>query len=191
MAAGHRGQAVCEHDEMIIDRPSVVTLTWRLQDAQGETIDELVDPLEFFVGGEDLLERVEEALIGQAAGFETTVHLEPEHAFGDYDPSLVFFESRAVVGEAAEAGMQFEGPPPGAVTPGLRADRVYTITEVYPEHVVLDGNHPLAGIALRISLKVLDVREATEEEAEALSVGSAGLTVLATAPAAGERGSLH
>jgi FKBP-type peptidyl-prolyl cis-trans isomerase SlyD len=38
------------------------------------------------------------------------------------------------------------------------------VTDIYPEHVVLDGNHPLAGIAIRLSLKVEAVREATEEE---------------------------
>jgi FKBP-type peptidyl-prolyl cis-trans isomerase SlyD len=167
---------------MLIDKPCVVTLTWRLQDAQGGLIDELADPLEFFVGGHDLLDKVEAALLGQEVGYEETLHLEPADAFGDYRPELVFFESRAVVGAAAEPGLQFEGPPPGSQTPGMPTDCVYTITEIYPEHVVLDGNHPLAGIAIRIALKVLDVREADEKELAAGSVGSAGLTVLATAP---------
>jgi FKBP-type peptidyl-prolyl cis-trans isomerase SlyD len=45
------------------------------------------------------------------------------------------------------------------------------VTEICPEHVVLDGNHPLSGIAIRISLKVESVREATEEE---IGRGSAG-----------------
>jgi FKBP-type peptidyl-prolyl cis-trans isomerase SlyD len=48
---------------------------------------------------------------------------------------------------------------------------LYTVTELYPEHVVLDGNHPLAGIALRLTLTVHGVREATEEE---VGRGSAG-----------------
>ena len=48
---------------------------------------------------------------------------------------------------------------------------LYTVTEIYPEHVVLDGNHPLAGIALRLHLKVEGVREATEEE---IGRGTAG-----------------
>ena len=48
---------------------------------------------------------------------------------------------------------------------------LYTVSEIYPEHVVLDGNHPLSGIALRLSLKVEGVREATEEE---IGRGTAG-----------------
>ena len=43
---------------------------------------------------------------------------------------------------------------------------------MYPEHVVLDGNHPLAGIALRLTLKVQGVREATIEEIGKGSLGT-------------------
>ena len=167
---------------MQISAPCVVSLTWRLADAQGVEIDELADPLEFFYGGEDLLAKVEEALAGHEAGFATTLHLEPEHAFGEYDPELVFFEARGIFAEALEPGMQFDGPPPGTKTPGLAEDTIYTVTEVYPKHVVLDGNHPLAGIALRLALTVVDVREATADEIEAGSVGSSAVSVLAVAP---------
>jgi len=167
---------------MLISSPCVVSLTWRLEDTQGHLIDELEAPVEFFVGGDDLLAKVEEALIGQETGFTVQLHLEPEHAFGDYEPELVFFEDRAIFPESVEAGMQFDGPPPGAKTEGLSQDAIYTVTEVYPSHVVLDGNHPLAGIALRLDLKVLDVREATEDEIENGSVSAGGVTVLQTAP---------
>ena len=81
---------------MLIASPCVVSLTWRLQDVQGNLIDELPDPVEFFFGGDDLLAKVEEALTDQATGFQTTLHLEPEHAFGDYDPALVLFEERSL-----------------------------------------------------------------------------------------------
>ena len=162
---------------MQISAPCVVTLTWRLEDAQGAEIDELAEPLEFFYGGDDLLAKVEEALAGQEIGFSTTLHLEPEHAFGEYDPKLVFFEERSIFPESIEPGMQFDGLPEGATTTGLPDDAIYTVTEVYPGHVVLDGNHPLAGIALRLDLSVRDVREATEEEIQARTVG-AGLVML-------------
>jgi FKBP-type peptidyl-prolyl cis-trans isomerase SlyD len=166
---------------MQITAPCVVSLTWRLQDAQGQPIDELTEPVEFFYGGDDLLAKVEEALADQAEGFEATLHLEPEHAFGEYDPKLVFFEARALFPEGIEEGMQFEGVPPGAKTPDLPADAVFTVTEVYPEHVVLDGNHPLAGIALRLHVVVREVREATDEEIESGSVGGPELSLFTTA----------
>jgi len=163
---------------MNITSPCVVTLVWTLTDAQGQLIDELDEPIEFFYGGDDLLPKVEEALADQAPGFEAQLHLEPEHAFGDYDADLVCYEERALFPENVEAGMQFEGLPEGATTTDMPEDLIYTVTEVYPSHVVLDANHPLAGIALRIQLKVLDVREATDEEKEAGSVGDAPFAVV-------------
>ena len=166
---------------MLITSPCVVSLTWKLQDTQGQLIDELKDPVEFFYGGDDLLAKVEEALLDQAAGYATTLHLEPEHAFGDYDAALVFFEERSVLPDA-EVGMQFDGLPPGATTQDMPSDAIYTVTEAYPGHVVLDGNHPLAGIALRLEMVVCDVRAATEAEIEAGSVGQPIFTVMNTAP---------
>jgi len=173
---------------MNITAPCVVSLVWRLEDTQGNLIDELKDPVEFFFGGDDLLEKVEETLADQEVGFETLLHLEPEHAFGEYNPELVFFEERAIFPEETEPGMQFDGLPEGAATQGMPTDAIYTVTEVYPTHVVLDGNHPLAGIALRLDLKVRDVREATDAEIEAGSVDHPPVTVLDVAP---ERSRLH
>jgi FKBP-type peptidyl-prolyl cis-trans isomerase SlyD len=162
---------------MDIRNPCVVSLTWRLEDAQGELIDELNEPMEFFVGGNDLLSKVEEHLMGQSAGFEASLFLEPEHAFGDYHSELVFFESRDIFHEAVEEGMQFDGPPEGSQTPDMPQDALYTVTEVYDTHVVLDGNHPLAGIALKLALKVIDVRDATAEEIEQGSVAESIFSV--------------
>ena len=167
---------------MKISAPCVVSLSWTLSDAQGQNIDELAEPVEFFYGGQDLLPKVEEALLGQEAGHEAHLHLEPEHAFGDYRSELVCFEARALFPERLETGMHFEGLPPGSVTPGMPADVLYAVSEIYPEHVVLDGNHPLAGMALRLQLKVRDVREASDEEIEAGTLGADGITVLNTAP---------
>ena len=167
---------------MRIHKPCVVSLTWRLCDAQGAEIDELTEPVEFYYGGDDLLPKVEEALEGQAVGFETQLHLEPEHAFGEYDSRLVCFEDRALFPAELEPGMRLEGLPEGAATPGMPTDALYTVTEVYPSHVVLDANHPLAGMALRIALKVISVREATESEISEGSVGESPLMVLNGAP---------
>jgi len=163
---------------MTITAPCVVSLTWRLDDAQNRPIDELKEPVEFFYGGDDLLAKVEESLEGHAAGDELRVQLEPEHAFGDYKPELVCFEDRSLFPEPLEAGMTFEGLPAGHATPDMPADAIYVVTEVYASHVVLDGNHPLAGMALRLTMTVRDVREASAEEREARSVGGANVTLL-------------
>ncbi|HMN75469.1 MAG TPA: peptidylprolyl isomerase [Burkholderiaceae bacterium] len=164
---------------MNIAAPCVVTLAWRLEDTLGNLIDELDEPVEFFYGGDDLLARIEEELAGQEAGFRTRLQLEPEHAFGDYDAQLVFFEQRSVFPEGVEVGMRFDTLPDGCKTEPAAADTIYTVTEVYPDHIVLDGNHPLAGIALRLDLTVRDVRPATESEIERGSVGEMPFAVQA------------
>src|SRR4029453_12209447 len=160
----------CHNCHMEITQQCVVALTWTLKDTLNEVLDELADPVEFLVGGDDLLVKIEEALQGHEAGDKIDLHLEPEEAFGDYNDQLVFLEPRTLFPAELEAGMAFEGLPPGANADAPR-DVLYTVTEIYPEHVVLDGNHPLAGIAIRLQLKVVRVRGATEEE---ISRGSTG-----------------
>ncbi len=156
---------------MQVTRPCVVSLRWRLEDAQGQLIDELAEAMEFLFGGDDLFAKVEAALEAQEVGFETSLALAPEEAFGDYDANLVCFEARSLFPDGVEVGLQIEGLPTGAASEGMPPDVVYTVTEAYPQHVVLDGNHPLAGIGLRMHLSLLDVRAATEAEIEAGSVG--------------------
>ena len=163
---------------MLISPPCVVSLTWDLTDAQNRPIDALETPTDFLFGGHDLLSGIEDAIAGQAAGFETRIQIEPENAFGDYHSDLVCFEPRSIFPEQLEIGMAFEGLPPGHQTTGMPADALYLVSEIYPEHVVLDGNHPLAGMALRVALKVVAVREATPEEAEAGTLGLNAITVL-------------
>jgi len=150
----------------------VVALTWTMTDTLGEELDRLEAPVEFLVGGHDLLAKLEEALQGHQPGDKLDLHLEPEDAFGDYDEKLVFLEARTVFPKELTEGMTFEGLPPGAASQDAPADALFTVTEIYPEHVVLDANHPLAGIALRLHIKVEGVREATDEETEAGSAGT-------------------
>ncbi len=166
---------------MEITRQCVVALSWTLKDTLDEVLDVLDDPVEFVVGGHDLLARIEEALQGHEAGAELDLHLEPEEAFGDYNEQLVFLEPRTLFPDTLEEGMTFEGLPAGA-NPQASPDVLYTVTEIYPEHVVLDGNHPLAGIAIRLHLKVEAVREATEEELGRGSAGSGFFKVRHEAP---------
>lgn len=156
---------------MEITEQCVVALTWVLKDTLGEELDVLDDPVEFLVGGDDLLARIEEALQGHGVGAALALHLEPEDAFGDYQDKLLFLEPRHLFPDDIEEGMTFEGTAlPEGINPEAPRDALYTVAQIYPEHVVLDGNHPLAGLAVRISLKVLDVRPATEEEVEQGSV---------------------
>ena len=168
---------------MKITPQCIVALTWTLKDTLGEILDELDDPVEFLLGGDDLLAKIEEALQGHEAGATVDLHLEPESAFGDYDENLVFLEARQLFPAELEEGMSFDGAAlPAGVNPETPREHIFTVTEIYPEHVVLDGNHPLAGIAIRLNLKVQSVREATEEEIAQGSLGTGFFRLEAQAP---------
>jgi len=157
---------------MKINQQCVVALTWTLADTLGEELDVLTEPVEFLVGGDDLLQVIEEVLQGHKVGDKLDLQIEPEQGFGDFDDQLLFLESRELFPDELEEGMTFEGTslPEGCNTDAPQ-DAFYTVSEIYPDHVVLDANHPLAGIALRLSLKIEAIREATVEE---IGRGSAG-----------------
>jgi FKBP-type peptidyl-prolyl cis-trans isomerase SlyD len=157
---------------MEINEKCVVALTWTLKDTLGEELDVLEQPVEFLVGGNDLFKVIEEALQGFEAGATIELQIEPEQGFGDFNDQLVFLESRPLFPSELEEGMTFEGASlPAGCSPQAPRDTLYTVTDIYPEHVVLDANHPLAGIALRLSLKIEAVREASDDE---IARGSAG-----------------
>ncbi len=174
---------------MEISQQCVVALTWTLKDTTGDTLDVLDDPVEFLIGGDDLFKTIEDALQGHVAGDVVNLHLEPEQAFGDYNENMLFLEPRSVFPKEIEEGLTFEGVAlPEGVSKDMPKDALYTITEIYPEHVVLDGNHPLAGIALRLSLTVKRVRDATEDE---IGAGTAGTGFFRIQPQAPGNNLLH
>jgi FKBP-type peptidyl-prolyl cis-trans isomerase SlyD len=147
---------------MKIAKNTVVTVHYKLSDAQGTLIEDGQEPMVYLHGGyENTLPKIEEALEGKVAGFDTTIQVEPEDAFGEYDADLVKVEERKNLPTPLEVGMQFEGTPDGDDDGDAL---IFTVTDVADDKVVLDGNHPLAGIALRFSLNVADVRAASDEE---------------------------
>jgi FKBP-type peptidyl-prolyl cis-trans isomerase SlyD len=148
---------------MKIAKNTVVTLHYKLSDAQDNLIEESTEPMVYLHGGyENTLPKIEEALEGKDKGYQTTIQIEPNDAFGEYDADLVKIEPRNRFPEPLEVGMQFEGTPDGE-DEGNEAV-IFTVTDIAEDKVVLDGNHPLAGMALRFALDVADVRTATAEE---------------------------
>lgn len=148
---------------MKIAKDTVVTVKYILSDAQDTVIEEGQEPMVYLHGGyENTLPKIEEALDGKEAGYTVKIQVEPEDAFGDYDASLVKIEPRNRLPEPIEVGMQFEGAPESDEDGDMPL--IFTVTEIADDQVVLDGNHPLAGIALRFDLTVLEVRAASAEE---------------------------
>ncbi|WP_075259111.1 FKBP-type peptidyl-prolyl cis-trans isomerase [Herbaspirillum camelliae] len=146
---------------MKIAKNTVVSVNYKLSDAQNNLIEQSSEPMVYLHGGyHNTLPKIEEALDGKEAGYSTTIQVEPEDAFGEYDSELVKIEPVERLPQPLEVGMQFEGSPDDDNEESV----IFTVTEVADGKAVLDGNHPLAGIALRFELAVTEVRAASEEE---------------------------
>ncbi len=140
----------------------VVGLVYVLKDSEGELIEERTpeDPLMYIQGADQLLPAVEKAVDGKSVGFTTEVHLKAAEAYGEYDEELVAEVERSEFPKDVNIsiGMKFE-------TQGPDGDPVLVeVIEVDDQKIVVDGNHPLAGIDLHFQLEVKSIREATAEE---------------------------
>lgn len=145
---------------MQIAKNSVVTLDYQVHDSDGNLIDEGSQPLVYIHGGYDgIFPRIEEELHGKDVGATLKIKLEPEEAFGEYDAELVNVEARNLFPEQIEVGMQFERG-----SENDDDDMLFTITNIEGDKVVVDGNHPLAGMSLVFSCTVIEVRLANTEE---------------------------
>jgi len=145
-----------------ISKDTVVSISYRLSTLQGEMLEEASpeEPATYLHGGYDgIFPKVEAALDGKAAGDSIDIVLEPEDAFGDYDAGLVRIEAAELFPDSVSVGMQFEGSSEDG-----HHHLLYTVTDIAEGKVVVDGNHPLAGQALRIECSVREVRAAAPEE---------------------------
>ena len=147
---------------MHIAKNTVVSLDVVLADIWGNTIERSETPQQYLHGGYgNIFPAAEAALEGKRVKDRVDVRLEPEDAFGDYDEELLRVEDRGRFPDTLEVGMRFEGETGGA-DEGL----FFTVTDIAENKVVLDANHPLAGMALKLSCIVVDVRPARPDEIE-------------------------
>lgn len=145
---------------MRIAKDTVVSLHYELSDSSGNLIEKTDEPISYLHGGYDgIFPMVEEALHEKEVGFSCTVSMEPEHTFGEYDSTLIRMEPRSAFPENVEVGMRFEG-----AAEGSDDYLIYTVTDIADDKVVVDGNHPLAGMALNFACTVTGIRPATAEE---------------------------
>ena len=144
---------------MKITKDTVVTLKYRVAEANGKLIEESREPMVYLHGGYDnTLPKIEEALEGQQAGYECTLNLQPQDAFGTRDEALVRVIPKNEFPPGVKVGGQLEGHGDDG------HPRVFHVMKIKGQEVHLDGNHPLAGKALKFVLKVTGVRAASEEE---------------------------
>ena len=144
---------------MKIDKDTAVTLQFKVTDLQGKLVEDSKEPSVYLHGGYgNTLPKIEEALTGRENGYQVTLDLQPQDAFGVRDESLLRTLPKKQFPPGVKVGGQLEGHgDDGHVM-------VFNVMKIKGDTVLLDGNHPLAGKALRFAIKVLDVRQASEEE---------------------------
>jgi len=147
---------------MQVANNKVVTIDYTLTDPQGQVLDSSQggEPLSYLHGTGGLIPGLEAALEGRSPGEELRAVVPPEQAYGTRNDSLV----QAVPRD------RFRGVP--QVTPGMQfhantpqGPRLVTVVAADNENVTVDANHPLAGVTLHFNVKVVDVRDATADEA--------------------------
>jgi FKBP-type peptidyl-prolyl cis-trans isomerase SlyD len=136
---------------MKIDKDTAVTLRYKISDINGKLLEESKDPMVYLHGGYgNTFAKIEEALQGQERGFQTTLTLEPLDAFGLRDESLVQTIPKTQFPPGVKVGGQLEGRGEDGQT------QVFTVTKIKGPVVLLDGNHPFAGKALRFAVTVME-----------------------------------
>ena len=136
----------------------VISFHYTMTTAAGEQIYSSLDkePLAFIEGNEQIMPALEAVLQGMSEGESKKVTLTADQAFGEYDKTQVFEVTRdQLPQQEITVGDQFQDDPEA---PPL------TVIEVADNHVVMDRNHPLAGVDLVFDVTVVSTREATPEE---------------------------
>ena len=163
---------------MQIAQDMVVKLQYELRNSEGELLEKTEEAMEYLHGGhQGMFPRIEEALEGKQAGESCDVYLQPADAFGDYDETLVQIEPRDKFPEDLEVGMRFEGGSDGG-----HGTVVYTVTDIADGKVVVDGNHPLAGMALKFVATVVELRPATATELENRGADDSASVIMRAVP---------
>lgn len=144
---------------MKIQKDTIATVKLKVADHLGRLIEESKEPLAVLIGGYgNTLPAVEEALLEQEAGFQTTLALTPEAAFGARDEGLLRSIAKKDFPPGVKVGGQLEIRDKDGRT------HVYNVAKIKGDTVILDGNHPLAGVSLKVTVKVVSVRAASAEE---------------------------
>ncbi|MDG1516589.1 MAG: peptidylprolyl isomerase [Flavobacteriales bacterium] len=150
---------------MKIQEKSVVTMHYTLTTDQGDTIDSSVsgEPLSFIQGVGMLIPGLEAQLDGKEIGFKALIKVDAKEAYGDRNEEAMH--------TLPKSGFQPEKDEELVIGMEVQLDSeqgpvLAFVTEIKEEEVVLDLNHPLAGMNLNFDVEVIAVRAAEKEELE-------------------------
>lgn len=137
----------------------VLSFNYTLKDMQGQVLDESSDgPLSFLEGAGQIIPALEDAIKNLPIGGSKVVKLKAKDAYGEPDPKMVMdVPKKELAHLKVEVGSFLQLQLQDQV-------KVVRVTEITDDKVVLDGNHPLAGVDLEFDITMKDSREATAEE---------------------------
>jgi FKBP-type peptidyl-prolyl cis-trans isomerase SlyD len=148
-----------------------VSIHYTLTNDDGEVLDSSIgdDALVYLHGRENIISGLEKALHGKVVGDKFNVRIAPEDAYGELREEMIQVISRDMFEgiDNIEVGMQFHAD----VSSG---SGIVTVVNIEDDDITIDGNHPLAGLALTFDVEVIDVRAATEDEASHGHIHGAG-----------------
>lgn len=148
---------------MKVAENNVVVIDYTLTNNESEVIDssEGADPLAYLHGSGNIINGLEDALLGKEAGDEVKASIEPKDGYGEYVEDMKQEVPRELFAgiDNIELGMQFESETD-------QGPVMVTVVELEEEMITVDGNHPLAGVHLNFDVTIREVREATKEELE-------------------------
>lgn len=145
--------------------PQFYKFDYVIRNADGDMVDSSADgeALSFVQGDGSMIPGLEKALKGHFPGDEFSVVIEPEDAYGLPQKQLIRTVAKDMIqsdAEEIEVGMIFQM---GSGTDG----QVVRVTEIIDDALVIDGNHPLAGVTFNFDIAVLEAREALPGDTEA------------------------
>lgn len=146
---------------MQIATDKVVHIHYTLTNDEGEILDRSDQgPLAYIHGAGNIIPGLEDALTGRAVGDKFDVSIAPADAYGERNDDLVQAVPKSAfegIDREIEVGMQFHAQSPEGI-------QLLTVVGVEEDDVILDGNHPMAGIGLNFAVEVVAIRDATSEE---------------------------
>lgn len=129
-----------------------VHYTGRLEDGTMFDTSRGGDPLEFTLGGGQLIPGFERGVTGMEPGEVRQVTIGPEEAYGEHNPEMVVRVERSQLPPDLDpqVGEQLE------MRQGEQTF-VVTVTGADDESITLDGNHPLAGKTLSFEIELVEI----------------------------------
>jgi FKBP-type peptidyl-prolyl cis-trans isomerase SlyD len=160
-----------------------VRVLLKVMDEDGDELDDGPTSLGFVHGYGQLVPGLEKALLNARAGERRRVLVEPADGYGEHDPEAVFSVERSELPDDIELDDELILDGPEGSTYTVR------VSEITPEQVLLDSNHPLAGERVRFDARVELVRDASPAELERAQERSRAAEAERTAAAAESCGS--